>query len=503
MKKISLNGKWSLCGNDVADKQNKISIEATVPGMVQLDLSENGYLPADLYMGNNITETEKYESYEWWYERKFDAPTQRRNVYLVFGGVDCIAEYFLNGVKIGESDNMFIEHEFRIDEYLKDGENTLKVHILSAVIEGENNDFDLKCIWRGRNYEGQWIRRAPHSYGWDIMPRAITSGLWRDVTIEERDDLNFSQLFVAPIRGKHGCMYVLNFEDRNMSGVSIELSAKCGDSEFSVRRSINRPVGNFYFNIANEKKWMPYGYGEPNLYEGYARIYRGDELIHEEPFTYGIRHIDLKRESAAGGKKGDFRLFVNGVEIFCKGSNWVPLDAFHSRDAERYAESLALVKDIGCNILRCWGGNVYEDHAFFDFCDRNGIMVWQDFAMACSYLPEHDSFKEKMRIEATSVIRKLRMHPSIIIWAGDNEVDAVGAIYYDPDDNTITREVLPKCVELNDVGRPYIPSSPYITHEEFEAKMKEYKANLKEYFKQSHELEEEIQKQLVGLKYEK
>ena len=467
MKKMSLNGVWRLKGKQQNSEGAVISLEATVPGCVQLDLSEKGYLPADLYMGENILETEKFEDYEWWYERTFAAPEGKENVYLVFDGVDCLAEYFLNGEKIGESDNMFIGHEFRVDKYLKDGENTLTVHILSPVVEGEKNDFDLKLIWRGRGYEGQWIRRAPHSYGWDIMPRAVTSGLWRGVSIEERDPLYFDQLFLAPLRGRQYCMYVLSFEDRNMEDVEIEIAAKCGDSEFSVRNSINRPVGYFYFNIPNEKKWMPYGYGEPNVYDGYARIYRRGELIHEETLSFGIRDVKLKRESSANGQKGDFRLSVNGVEIFCKGTNWVPLDAFHSRDAERYDEALALLKDIGCNIVRCWGGNVYEDHKFFDFCDRNGIMVWQDFAMACSYYPEYESFKEKMRTEATAVIRKLRQHPSIVLWAGDNEVDAGGAIYYDPDDNTITREVLPKCVELNDIGRPYLPSSPYITHEEF------------------------------------
>jgi len=467
MNKTSLNGLWSLRGRRQNTNDPFIELDAAVPGCVQLDLSKSGFLPADLYMGENILETEKYEDCEWWYERTFDAPAQRHNVYLVFGGVDCIAEYFLNGIKIGESDNMFIEHEFRIDEYLRDGKNTLTVHILSAVLEGETHDSDLKLIIRGRGYEGQWIRRAPHSYGWDIMPRAVTSGIWRDVSIEERDDLNFSQLFLFPWRGREYCTYTLNFEDRDMSGVELELSAKCGDSEFSVRKAIKRPVGYFYFNIPNEKKWMPYGYGEPFVYDGYARIYRHGTLVHEIPLSFGIREVTLKRESAVDGKKGDFRILINGVEIFCKGTNWVPLDAFHSRDAERYDGALALLKDIGCNIVRCWGGNVYEDHKFFDFCDRNGIMVWQDFAMACSFYPEYDEFKEKMRKEATSVIRKLRMHPSIVLWAGDNEVDAGASDLYDPDQNSITREVLPKCVELNDIGRPYLPSSPYITHGEF------------------------------------
>jgi beta-mannosidase len=150
----------------------------------------------------------------------------------------------------------------------------------------------------------------------------------------------------------------------------------------------------------------------------------------------------------------------------CKGTDWVPMDAFHCRDAERYGKALELAKDIGCNIIRCWGGNVYEDHEFFDFCDRNGIMVWQDFAMACYSYPETERFKKKLQDEATAVIRKLRNHPCIILWAGDNEVDA-GTRLFDPNSNSLTREVIPKCVELNDIGRPYLPSSPYISPEAY------------------------------------
>ena len=133
MKTISLNGVWNLKGKRQTESGEWISIPASVPGCVQLDLSENGFLPDDLYMGENILQAEKYEDYEWIYERTFEAPEQRENVYLVFEGVDCIADYYLNGIKIGESENMFIAHEFRVDEFLRDGENTLSVHIKSAV----------------------------------------------------------------------------------------------------------------------------------------------------------------------------------------------------------------------------------------------------------------------------------------------------------------------------------------------------------------------------------
>ncbi len=147
----------------------------------------------------------------------------------------------------------------------------------------------------------------------------------------------------------------------------------------------------------------------------------------------------------------------------CKGANWVPLDAFHSRDTASYEKALELARDIGCNIMRCWGGNVYEDHEFFDFCDRNGIMIWQDFAMACRIYHETERFKKLIFDEATAVVRKLRNHPSIVLWSGDNEIDKNIKNFTDPSCNSLAREVLPKAIRLNDIGSPYLASSPYFS----------------------------------------
>lgn len=466
MKTISLNGKWKLTGRMQNHKCDEpISLTATVPGCVQLDLSEHGYLPNDLFMGENILKAEEFENYEWWYERSFTAPKERKNVFLVFEGVDCIAEYFLNGIKLGESDNMFIAHEFKIDDFLKDDENILTVHIKSAVLEANTKDYTLKVLASSRNMQSRHIRKAPHSYGWDIMPRLVTAGLWREVKLEVRDIVYFSQTFFNTHNDWNSFSYVLEGDLDNFNDLEIELSGSCGeDSSFSTRVACRENFGRFGFDIKNRKKWFPYGYGDANVYDGTAKIFSQGKLVHEEKISFGVRNVVLKRQDPKDNNDGEFRIFINGVEILCKGSNWLPLDAFHCRDAQRYEEALSLAKDIGCNILRCWGGNVYEDHYFFDFCDRNGIMVWQDFAMACAIYPEDEEFKKKIEKEAVSVIRKIRNHPSVILWSGDNEVDS-GNPGCNPDNNTITREVLPKCVELNDIGRPYLPSSPYITRE--------------------------------------
>ena len=470
MKTINLNGEWRLSGKQQESEDEPLVLKAEVPGCVQLDLSREGYLPEDLYLGENIKETEKFEDWEWQYERTFTAPLERENVYIVFEGVDCVADYFINGQKIGESKNMLVEHEFEIGKYLKDGENTVAVNIKSAVIAAHYAEYDINSImsWGSAPIETS-LRRAPHSYGWDIMPRAVTAGIWRDVKIEVRDKIYFSQLFFRPSLKNCDIMYELKCKWSDFKNVELAFKGSCGDdSGFETRFPVKKgKIGRYCIEIKNPKLWWPYGYGEPNIYDVTAQIYKDGELVHEEKTHFGLRTVSLDKTDTTDGVNGQFRFLINDVEIICKGSNWVPMDAFHSRDAQRYAKALELVKDIGCNILRCWGGNVYEDHEFFDFCDRNGIMVWQDFAMACRIYPENEAFKKLLYDEAVKVIRKLRKHPSIILWSGDNEIDQVISSIYDPNKNTLTREVLPTAVRLNDIGRPYLASSPYISTEAY------------------------------------
>ena len=466
MYSIALDGSWDLRGRTEGDQCAEIlSLKAEVPGCVQLDLSREGYLPEDLYMGENIKKAEAYEPYEWWYERRFDCPRVKNNVYLVFEGVDCLAEYYLNGQRIGKSENALISHEFRVDEYLCDNENVLTVHIRSAMRFAQKQDYPMRTLL-SINPDGSYLRKPPHSFGWDIMPRAVTSGLWRGVRLEVRDEIYFSQAYVVARAGESSFFYTLDTSSDSVDGVEIELDFGCKDSSFKKRFKVFKRGGVYAFSIENPKLWFPYGYGEANIYDGEARIYKDGELAHTRTISFGIREVVLDRRDPEGADRGQFRFLINGVEIMCRGSNWVPLDAFHSRDAGRYEKALALVKDIGCNILRCWGGNVYEDHAFFDFCDRNGVMVWQDFSMACAQYPETPEVLDNLRREVTSVIRKLRQHPSIVVWAGDNEVDACFP-QYNPNDNYITRQLIPQCVRDNDLERPYLPSSPYISEKMF------------------------------------
>ena len=316
MKTISLCGNWRLSGRRQEDSSSQIlSLTAEVPGCVQLDLSREGYLPKDLYMGENILKAEEFEDFEWWYKRSFTAPKERERVYLVFEGVDTIAEYYLNGIRIGESRNMLISHEFEIGKYLVDGENTLTVHLLSTVLAANDAEYTVRSMMSWENGAAETaIRRAPHSYGWDIMPRAITAGLWREVRIEVRDRLYFTQLFFkGDAKGAYAC-YEIDGKWRDLKNAELIISGECEDSEFQTRIPLRgKKAGRAELNINDPKLWWPYGYGEPKLYRARALISLGGEIVHEMCDSFGLRSLRLEHTDTTDGKNGYFRFFFRVI----------------------------------------------------------------------------------------------------------------------------------------------------------------------------------------------
>ncbi len=478
---MKLNGKWKLypiedSGSAVVpeDLKDIKSIEANVPGNVELDLIENGILPENIFYGMNIKLAEKYETYDWWYKTEFDTPEHTRNMIIRFDGVDCFAEYWLNGKRFAQSDNALVEHEFDITEYLmpQGEENQLFVKIKSPFMEANEMSYDLY------NVQGHWnpdvdgiaTRKAAHSYGWDIMPRAVSAGIWRDVTVYEKDIISISQVNYcvdsldeneAEIR----FMWELDIPGEMLKKDNyVVISAKCGNSDIEVREKVYFKLGKAVVKVHNPKVWWPYGYGEANVYDAVISVESDGRVVSKKRFNLGIKTVHLERTDITDGINGRFEFIINGVRIICKGANWVQLDAYHSRDITRYDKALDLLKDVGANIVRCWGGNVYEQDCFYDFCDKNGIMVWQDFAMACGAYPQNEAFYRKIEEEAVKVVRRIRTHPCLILWSGDNECDQLlRAFGADPSKNKITREILPRVVQNNDTSKPYLASSPYIS----------------------------------------
>ena len=495
----SLNGKWTLYYADTGeytvddysdfDSVGIPHVEAQVPGNVELDLSKAGVLPADLFMGNVINEeVRKIETWEWWYKTEFtpDEGIIGNNMVLNFEAVDCFAEYYLNGKLLGTSENALIAHKFDVAGLIED-KNTLIVHIRSPFIEPFKNYLPHN-IYRNpdsRHIADIGVRKAPHCYGWDIMPRALSAGIWRGVTLENHDSTEISDVYAFTYQLKDNNQYatvMINYNtnlDYKMFAypakpLYAKAEMKCGDSVATGQAKLHFKDSAIHVYINKPKLWWPYGYGEANLYDTRLWIEDSDgNVLAETTFKFGIRTIKLLNDEYANNLDGRFAFIVNGVEIYCTGSNWVPMSPYHSMDNDRYDKALELFHECGCNILRCWGGNVYEDHKFYDLCDKYGIMVWQDFTMACNWYPQEDWFYDVMREEAEYIVKKLRNHCSIIMWAGDNECDEPSYItHQDPAFNKITREVLPKVCEKFDMYRPYLPSSPYFSDKIFQTMLK-------------------------------
>ena len=474
--KITLNGQWSLrlinnCDldkNNYINSANQIQIDAKVPGNFELDLYAAGLEPDPIW-GNNNWEYFKYETYHLFYTRKFKANPSLK-YELCFEGIDTVADIILNGKIIKHVANMFIAHTVEVEGLLE--ENELTVHIYPAMLEGRKDEYTMRS-WNG-NYRAnaRYIRKAAHTFGWDIMPRAVSGGLFRDCYLIEKKparikDVCYFANHVDPSKGTGDVSFVFNteIEEDSLRGYEMEISGVCGDSSFSRSHDLWGPSGLiFMIPLENCKYWYPKNYGEPNLYTVEAKLKKNGEVLDVYTFKMGIRKVELIRTSVMEKDgSGEFKFRINGQDIFVLGTNWVPVDAYHSKDAERLPKILEALDEIGCNCVRCWGGNIYEDHAFFDFCDEHGIIVWQDFSMACGLYPTDERFCEQMREEATFIVKKLRNHPSLCLWAGDNECDLLSCwVGSSPEASTVTREVLKKVVENYDFPTPYLPSSPYI-----------------------------------------
>ena len=507
----NLNGDWNLSyaeqplkpartPTDFKTLDDLKTISAKVPGNAEIDLVNAG-VADDPRKGDNIYKFRKYESFQWLYSRTFPTPTLEKGqrAYLKFEGIDTLADIFVNNKLVASPENMFLVYEYDITDFLNQkGDNTLEVILRSAPIESTKYD----AIYGGgtlNRSELVHIRKAPASFGWDIHPRLVTAGLWRPVSLEIRNDVfikdfavltkkvncknNSASFFVeATLNAPHNKLDQLTTVLRVYDGEKVIYA----DNVTSVSNVIKTTK-----TLNNIKLWWPRGYGEQKLYDVVLLVFDKDKkLIDQKKKTVGFRTVDLEfkeleipegtdlKVSYAGnvsGKapkgtvKGEFKFRVNGVPIFMKGTNWVPLDASHSRDIEHIKPAVDMLVDLNCNMIRLWGGNTYENDLFYDLCDKYGILVWQDFSMGCSVYPQTQVFHNKIREEIASIVKRLRSRTCIALWAGNNENDQSyswvqgesnqhGATH-----DKLSREVIPSVIREYDWERPYIPSSPYLT----------------------------------------
>ena len=479
-KKTDLCGEWKLClikNSDcrargrlpltLQELEKQEWIPAQVPGNPEIDLQRAGLLE-DPFYGQNVLKTQKLEALHLFYGRRFSyTATENTTPLLSFEGLDTVAEIWLNGRKVGSSDNMFIPHTFVLDS-VKEGENELVVHITPACIAARERETSAMHFALKYNYEALRLRKSASMFGWDIMPRIVSGGMYRPVYIADRPKEYFRQVYLMTQsislqerRAGLTLFYETEILGDEISEYWISLRGECGESSFEKRERLWFSAGKLSVELENAKFWWPRGYGRQPLYNVEVVLGRGERVIDRQTLRLGIRQVRLERTAVTDADmNGRFRFYVNDRGIFILGTNLVPVDALHSRDRQRLPGVMALLEEIGCNALRIWGGGVYEDDFVYDFCDEKGILIWQDFMMACGSYPGDEDFCRVMEEEAKTIVRRLRQHPSLLLWAGDNECD-MSCFRKDPSGNRITREVLPRIVAYEDPERPYLPSSPF------------------------------------------
>ncbi len=457
------------------------SVAATVPGNFELDLCRGGVIGEPFY-ASNIIALQKYENTHLFYVRHVTCEALSDARQLIFEGIDTVADIWINGILIGSCDNMLIPHAFS-GEALRIGQNEIIVHITPSCIAARKKQLPVSAWAFPFNYDSLSVRHAPHASGWDIMPRAVTGGIWRTCRIESVPDERIDGIFfwsdrVDPKRSRARLNFFWNLtvEGDDLGEYSLLFEGECNGHVFSHSAPIYHTDGQTAFFLEEVRLWYPHNYGEANLYDVRVSLLCGGKTIDVYAFSAGIRTVELERTSLTDRDgNGEFLIRVNGQKIFCMGTNWVPVDAYHSRDRERLPKILPMLSELGCNIVRCWGGNVYEDDLFYDYCDRHGILVWQDFSHGCSIDSQTEDALRAFSCEVESVVKRLRNHPSVAVWAGDNEVDLAygwsnSPIPRDPNKNLLTRGIIPYQLSLHDFTRPYLPSSPYIDEAAFYAK---------------------------------
>ena len=455
-------------------------IPATVPGNFELDLMRAGLLP-DLYAGENPLLAQGLEDRHLWYFTEFEtADRPGFDTFLCFGGVDTAAVIYADGTLLGETENMLIPYRFPLR--LPAGTHTLAVHILPTALYTEAFPLPPGAVSLPYNYDQLAVRKAPYMFGWDIMPRIVSGGLWRPVTLESLPEARIEDLFVYTSEATDGRARLRVFT-RLLSGgnfpknrFTLRVEGACGGSRFSSEGRFFSSHLAFDADVEGPLLWMPKNYGQPNLYDVTATLFLDGAPVDTRTLRVGIRTVELVRTSCAGDS-GEFLFRVNGQRIFCMGTNHVPVDAFPSREPEYLPRFLALAEEIGVNMIRCWGGSYYPCDEFYEFCDAHGILVWQDLSMACGRYPRDGRTARLLREETQSVVKRLRNHACLALWSGDNECDDAAPagvrehgrdlVSFDPNENILTRRTIPAVLAMEDFTRPYLPSSPYRDEEAF------------------------------------
>jgi beta-mannosidase len=446
-------------------------MKATVPGTVHTDLLANKKIPDPFYRMNEIS-VQWIDSVRWQYGRDFSIPRgllRTSRLELVASGLDTYATITVNGRRAGSSSNMFVEHRFDVTRLLRPGKNRIEIMFDSPEVRTKHLEQKHGKLAVSHNAHRVYVRKAQYSFGWDWGPKLTTSGIWRNISLEAIPQGRLEHPFVKVISvNNREAVIDLSVDVKRRSREQLVLSTTVtgGHASIEVKKNAKRSRETFRIRIPDPELWWPSGSGGQPMYSALFSLTLGGRELHRLDIPFAIRTVKLVQKRDKEGKT--FIIEVNGVKIFCKGADWIPCDAFLPRISdETYLRLLAMARDAHMNMIRVWGGGIYERDVFYDLCDRLGLMVWQDFMYACGEYPEEKWFLDQARSEAESVVRRLRNHSSIVLWCGNNEcewsfcTDHPGKTPDDMTGATIFRDILPRVCREQDGTRPYWRTSPF------------------------------------------
>ena len=413
---------------------------ATVPGVVHTDLLQNKIIE-DPFFRLNERGLQWIDKEDWVYETCFTLAAdmmRKENMELVFEGLDTYADVYLNDECILKADNMFRRWSIPVRQYIREENNILKVYFHSPVKIDVPKWDALPYQYPASNDQSEngglfnkkisiFARKAGYHYGWDWGPRLVTSGIWRPVYIRAWSDLRINDVFIEQKEVGAGRAVIAGHveldADKDMNGVLVTITDEVtgrvlGEWQADLKRGTNRVTVDFVLH--KPKLWWSNGLGEPFLYRFRTDIIAGGELLDSKTERVGIRSLKVVHQPDKDGHT--FYIELNGHPVFAKGANYIPSDNFLPRvTPENYKRTILDAAGVNMNMLRVWGGGIYENDVFYDLCDEYGIMIWQDFMFACSMYPAEGALLNNIHQEAVDNVKRLRNHACIALWCGNNE----------------------------------------------------------------------------------
>lgn len=413
---------------------------ATVPGVVHTDLLQNKIIE-DPFFRLNERGLQWIDKEDWVYETCFTLAAdmmRKENMELVFEGLDTYADVYLNDECILKADNMFRCWSIPVRQYIREENNILKVYFHSPVKIDVPKWDALPYQYPASNDQSEngglfnkkisiFARKAGYHYGWDWGPRLVTSGIWRPVYIRAWSDLRINDVFIEQKEVGAGRAVIAGHveldADKDMNGVLVTITDEVtgrvlGEWQADLKRGTNRVTVDFVLH--KPKLWWSNGLGEPFLYRFRTDIIAGGELLDSKTERVGIRSLKVVHQPDKDGHT--FYIELNGRPVFAKGANYIPSDNFLPRvTPENYKRTILDAAGVNMNMLRVWGGGIYENDVFYDLCDEYGIMIWQDFMFACSMYPAEGALLDNIHQEAVDNVKRLRNHACIALWCGNNE----------------------------------------------------------------------------------